>query len=624
MLKLGFSSKWVDLIMQCITTASFSVVINGIATGTIHPQRGLRQGCPLSPYLFLMYAEAFSSLLEHVERQKLLHRIQFGKGVKISHLLFADDSLIFTRATREDCKHLKALFECYGKAFGQIFNFEKSSMSFSGSTKNEQISAIKDIFQLQVVSRHEKYLGLPSMIGRMTKSFFKETKLKVLDKICSWQHKQFSSGGKKVLIKVVAQATPSYAMSVFKIPIGICEDIQKAVAKFWWGTDRQKKGIHWAKWERMSYAKVRGGLGFRDLSSFNQALVAKQGWRIMQSPNSLVAKVLKARYFKHEGFMNARLGSKPSFIWRSVLWGRQVIQQGSRWRIGNGENVKMYKSNWIPKPSTFRPISAPTMAPDTTVAELIDNEQHWKEKLICDHFRAEDAKAISQILLPRRPHDDQLIWHYDKRGQYSVKSGYQVAMQMKFPDKPSCSTRCQWNVIWKLSIPEKIKIFLWRAAHDLLPTAGNLWKRRILQESTCQICCCKMESTSHALIECKMAKKIWTASQITVDPQREHNQDIIGLLQVLPQLNANIEGALVAALLWAIWNARNKWLFEGKKENSTRAVARAESVIESFRKVKQPETNYVASQRAVEQKQWCPPPRDWLKINVDAAVDAEK
>ena len=121
-----------------------------------------------------------------------------------------------------------------------------------------------------------------------------------------------------------------------------------------------------------------------------------------------------------------------------------------------------------------------------------------------------------------------------------------------------------------------------------------------------------------------MAKKIWKASQITVDPQREHNQDIIGLLQVLPQLNANIEGTLVAALLWAIWNARNKWLFEGKKENSTRAVARAESVIESFRKVKQPETNYVASQRAGEQKQWCPPPRDWLKINVDTAVDAEK
>ncbi|KAL9448689.1 hypothetical protein AB3S75_016060 [Citrus x aurantiifolia] len=197
----------------------------------------------------------------------------------------------------------------------------------------------------------------------------------------------------------------------------------------------------------MSYAKARGGLGFRDLSSFNQALVAKQGWRIMQSPNSLVAKVLKARYFKHDGFMNAKLGSKPSFVWRSVLWGRQVIQKGSRWRIGNGENIKVYKTNWIPRPSTFRPISAPTMAPDTTVAELIDSEQHWKEKLICDHFRGEDAKAISQIPLPRRPHDDQLIWHYDKRGQYSVKSGYQVAMKMKFPDKPSCSTRSQWNVI---------------------------------------------------------------------------------------------------------------------------------------------------------------------------------
>lgn len=110
-----------------------------ITTWVIHPQKGLRQGCPLSSYLFILCAEAFSSLLEQAEHQKLIHEIHFGKDTKISHLLFADDSLIFTRATVEDCKHLKALFECYGKASEQIFNFEKSSMVFSGSTKNEHI-----------------------------------------------------------------------------------------------------------------------------------------------------------------------------------------------------------------------------------------------------------------------------------------------------------------------------------------------------------------------------------------------------------------------------------------------------------------------------------------------------
>lgn len=86
--------------------------------------------------------------------------------------------------------------------------------------------------------------------------------------------------------------------------------------------------------------------------------------------------------------MGANIGSKPSFIWRSVLRGRQVIQKGFRWRIGDGKSAKVNKSNWIPILSTFRPISAPAMMADITVAELIDNEQNWKENLLLEHFTA--------------------------------------------------------------------------------------------------------------------------------------------------------------------------------------------------------------------------------------------
>ena len=293
--KLGFSLGFVELIMRCISTSSFSVLINGVAKGLIQPQRGLRQGCPLSPYLFILCAETFSNLLKQAEAQQLIHGIKFSKELSITHLLFADDSLIFTRATREDCTNLKEIFDCYAAASGQTFNLEKSSMFFSESTRQEQIAAITAIFQLQVVSRHAKYLGLPSMVGRNKTSFFKDIKLRVLGKISSSQAKLFSCRGNEVLIKVVAQAVPAYAMSVFKLPIGLCEDMQKAIAGFWWGNSQNHKSIHWSKWENMCQAKSRGGLGFRDLSSFNHALVAKQSWRIIQEPKSLVARVLKAR-----------------------------------------------------------------------------------------------------------------------------------------------------------------------------------------------------------------------------------------------------------------------------------------------------------------------------------------
>ncbi|KAH9669444.1 reverse transcriptase domain-containing protein [Citrus sinensis] len=415
MLKLGFSNKWVELIMGCITTTSFSVLINGVPKGLIQPQRGLRQGCPLSPYLFILCAEVFSNLLMQAESQRLIHGLKFGNNITISHLLFADDSLIFARASKEDCVHLKGIFYCYATASGQIFNFDKSSIFFSHNVKADQISTIKNLFKLKVVSKHE-------------------------------------SGGKEVLIKAVAQAVPAYAMSVFKLPVGTCNDIHKVIARYWWGSKEDKRAIHWASWHKLSQAKSRGGLGFRDLSSFNQALVAKQGWRIIQNSNSLVAKVLQAKYFKHGNFLKA--------------------------------TVLVYKDNWIPRPLTFKPISVQTLPSDTTVFELITNDNRWKEALLFDQFVQEDADAIMNIPLPRNHSRDQVIWHYDRKGEYSVKSGYQIALKIKVPDTPSSSVNSnnQWKVIWTLNIPEKIKIFLWRAIRNLLPTAVNLWRKKNVRQ----------------------------------------------------------------------------------------------------------------------------------------------
>ena len=176
----------------------------------------------------------------------------FGQEITISHLLFADDRLVFTKALIDSCKALKAIFDHYAAASGQLFNFNKSSMVFSGKIPVNRINAIKSIFELNVVSRHEKYLGLSSMVGRNKKNFFNEVKLKVVSKISNWQYKLFSSGGKEVIIKVVAQAIPAYTISVFKFLIGLCDGIQIAMAKFWWRLKKDKRGIHWVRLENIS------------------------------------------------------------------------------------------------------------------------------------------------------------------------------------------------------------------------------------------------------------------------------------------------------------------------------------------------------------------------------------
>ena len=105
---------------------------------------------------------------------------------------------------------------------------------------------------------------------------------------------------------------------------------------FWWGQGDKERRLAWIAWEKMCIPKSDGGMSFKDLKAFNLALLAKQWWRITQNSESLTHRVLKAKYFLQTNFMEAQLGKKPSYTWKSLVAARKVLDQGLRWNIGNG------------------------------------------------------------------------------------------------------------------------------------------------------------------------------------------------------------------------------------------------------------------------------------------------
>ncbi|KAH9698869.1 putative reverse transcriptase/RNA-dependent DNA polymerase [Citrus sinensis] len=197
------------------------------------------------------------------------------------------------------------------------------------------------------------------------------------------------------------------------------------------------------------------------------------------------------------------------------------------------------------------------MSPEANVAELIDKENRWKTEVIQHNFLKDDAEEILSIPLPRREMEDNVIWHYDKHGRYYVKSMYQVALKMKFSDLPSWSDSRgnNWGIIWKLNIPEKIKIFIWKVAKNLLSTVENLWKRKIIQEAHCKRCGEGMENIWHALISCKAARKVWHSSTLASGFQDMRSSDMLGELM---RLQKNLSRADLELLVTTLWKSKFK------------------------------------------------------------------
>ncbi|XP_042944715.1 uncharacterized protein LOC122278601 [Carya illinoinensis] len=374
--KLGFGDKWRKLVMACVKSVSYSVVVNGTPGDIIWPTRGLRQRDPLSPYLFLLCAEGLSTLLKEAEARGRIKGVAVTRGGKrINHLLFADDCVMFCRSKIEEWTVLVHLLKFYEEAYGQTLNRQKTSILFISNTSTEAKEYIVQHAEGVVCDNYNKYLGLPTMIGKSKYNTFRGLKEKIWKRINSWKNSFLSSAGKEVMIKSVLQAIPAYTMSVFKMPSMLLKEIESMIAKFWWNHRKEGRGIHWKSWNKLGATKGKGGLGFRDLNCFNKALLAKLGWRILQEPASLVAQVFKEKYFKSSNLMKAQVGYCPSQIWRSLMSVMDLVKTGLVWRVGNRRSIRVWKDKWVPIPSTFQIQSLNKILDcNVTVSELIDDE----------------------------------------------------------------------------------------------------------------------------------------------------------------------------------------------------------------------------------------------------------
>lgn len=202
---------WINLILDYVTTVSYSILIIGEPQPVFKPTRGICQGDPLSHYLFIICTEAFSSLLCHAERMGCISSVAIGLGlVAINHLLFVDDCLLFCQANSIEWSNMVSRLNLYEHVSGQFLNKDKTSLFFSNNTPVDVKNNLTLIVGVKAQNSFEKYLGLPAIIGRNKTKSFQSLLDRTRHRISNWKAIFLSNAGKEVLIRSILQAIPSY------------------------------------------------------------------------------------------------------------------------------------------------------------------------------------------------------------------------------------------------------------------------------------------------------------------------------------------------------------------------------------------------------------------------------
>jgi hypothetical protein len=221
-------------------------------------------------------------------------------------------------------------------------------------------------------------------------------------------------------------------MGVFKFPFGLIDELEQIIRNFWWGDEENRRRMHWLSWDKLVQPKSQGGVGFRDLRIFNQALLARQAWRLLKFPNSLCARLLKAKYYPSGDLLDIAFIQQQSQSWQGVVHGLELLKKGIIWRIGDGSKVRIFRDNWLPRLHAMKVEGRRGTSRKRWVADLISHElRMWNEAAVRDCCHPRDADVILSIRLSSRVSEDFLAWHGESNGMFSVRSAYRIGMAMK-------------------------------------------------------------------------------------------------------------------------------------------------------------------------------------------------
>ncbi|XP_028080539.1 uncharacterized protein LOC114282098 [Camellia sinensis] len=308
--EFNFDHNFIELIMYCVTTVSSAVIWDGVPLQEFIPARGLRQGDPLSPYLYVLCLERLSNMISFQADHKTWKGVETSrKGPKLTHLFFADDLMLFGQAT-SNCSTIMKVMNEFCDIPGLKINHHKSKLFVSPNIERRSAKEMSNKTGIPLTSDLGRYLGVPIIHGRVNRGIFTHILDKMQRRLAGWKAYTLSMVGRATLIQSVPSAIPAYAMQTVLLPAKVCNEIDSMNRNFLWGDTLEKKKIRLVNWDVVCKMKKAGGLGIKKARDQNLALISKLGWNLIRNRNSLWCE---------------QKGRDASHIWRDGNWDAILI-----------------------------------------------------------------------------------------------------------------------------------------------------------------------------------------------------------------------------------------------------------------------------------------------------------
>ncbi|PKU83516.1 Putative ribonuclease H protein [Dendrobium catenatum] len=328
--------------MECVKDARFSFIINGKASRWITAANGFRQGCPFSPYLYILCSQLFSLAMAQ-DGQDL--GIQISKrSQNISHLLYADDVLIFSHATKNLANKLRSIVTNFCNWTSLKVNNAKSQIIFSKSMERTEKSQVNRILNFRTVNELQ-YLGVQLLLRKPMRADFQFLIDNVLHKLNSWGGKCLSLAGKLLLVKASLLSLPNFSSTHNMVPKKVLLEIDKCCRDFIWNKRNGKKEIHYVAWNTLCKSTDKGGRNLHSVVDRAGPLKARLTWRMIQEPESLLSRVVTTK--NGNDVWNIKNKRNTSVAGKVLTEGARYLKPLLRWRIANGRSIDVVNDVWL-------------------------------------------------------------------------------------------------------------------------------------------------------------------------------------------------------------------------------------------------------------------------------------